>query len=80
MLPDNKLNMPHTTVHKILRKRLKFKSYKYQLLQHATAQDKEVRYAFYPDFILGLEGDELLIPKIVIKPHFIYREMLIDIT
>jgi hypothetical protein len=26
------LNMPHIKVHKILRKRLKFKSYKYQLL------------------------------------------------
>jgi hypothetical protein len=34
------LNMPHTTVHKILRKRLKFKSCKYQLLQHVTARDK----------------------------------------
>jgi hypothetical protein len=40
----------HTTVHKILRKRLKCKSHKYQLLQHVTAQDKEVRYKFCSNF------------------------------
>jgi hypothetical protein len=43
------LNIPYTTVHKILRKRLKFKSYKYQLLQHVSSQD-EVRYKFCSDF------------------------------
>jgi hypothetical protein len=73
--------MPHTTTHKILRKHLKFKSYKYQLLQHVSAKDKEVRYTFCSDVLLRLE-DEILHPKLssVMKPDSIYREMLINIT
>jgi hypothetical protein len=59
------LNMPHTTVHKILRKGLKFKSYKYQLLQHVTAEDKEVRYTFSSVFLSRIEGDELVTAKTV---------------
>jgi hypothetical protein len=38
--------MQQLTVHKILRTCLRFKNYKHQLLQHATAQDKEVHYTF----------------------------------
>jgi hypothetical protein len=57
--------MPHTTVHKILQKCLKFKSYKYQLLQHATAQDKEVCHTFCYDFLSRHEDDKLLAAKIV---------------
>jgi hypothetical protein len=52
-------------VHKILRKRWKFKRYKYELLQHVTAQDKEVRYSFFSDFLSRLEDDELFTGKIV---------------
>jgi hypothetical protein len=63
--------MPHTTLHRILRKRLKFQSYKYQLLQYVTAQNKQVRYT---DFLLRLEDDEIF--TAVVKPRSIYREML----
>lgn len=47
------LNMPHTTIHKILHKPLKFKQYKYQLLQNVTAQDKEVRLTLRTSIFLG---------------------------
>jgi hypothetical protein len=55
------LNMPHTTMHKNLRKHLKFKSYKYELLQHVTTWDKDVR----SDFLSRLQDDELFTAKIV---------------
>jgi hypothetical protein len=45
------LNMPHTTLHTNMRKGMKFERYKYQLLQHATAKGKEVRFTF---MFLGL--------------------------
>jgi hypothetical protein len=75
------LNMPHTTVHKILWKRLKFKRYKYQLLQHVIAQDKEVRYTSCSDF-QDLKMMNFLSTTLssVMKPHPVYQEMLIDIT
>jgi hypothetical protein len=59
------LNMPHTTVHTILRKHLKFKICKYQLLQHVTAQNKQVRYIPYSELLWRLEGDEIFTAKIV---------------
>lgn len=37
------LNMPRTTLHNILQKHWKYKSYSYQLLQHWTVQEREVR-------------------------------------
>jgi hypothetical protein len=76
------LNMPHTTVHKIMRKRLKFKSHKYQLLQHVTAWGKKkIRFTFRFDFLSRLDLT-FLQPKLsfMMKPHYIYRKMLIDIT
>jgi hypothetical protein len=51
-------------MHNILRKYLKFKSYGYQLFQYVSAQDKNVRYTFYRDFLSRLE-DELSRVKIV---------------
>jgi hypothetical protein len=52
----------------------------HQLLQHATAQDKDVRYTFCSDLISRLEDDVLYTANIfsVMKPHSIYREMLIN--
>jgi hypothetical protein len=44
------LNILHTKVHKILRKRLKFKSYKYQLLQHVIAKAKKFAMHFALSF------------------------------
>jgi hypothetical protein len=43
---------------------LKFRSYGYQLFQHVTAQDKNVRYTFHCDFLSRLEA-ELSTVKIV---------------
>jgi hypothetical protein len=57
------LNMPHTTMQKILQKCLKFKSYKYQLLQNVTAQDKEVHYTFCCDYFQELKMN-FLQPKL----------------
>jgi hypothetical protein len=59
--------MPHTTVHRILWKRLKFNSYKYQRLQHVNAQDKVVHYTFCSDFLSRLEDDEHFTAKIVLS-------------
>jgi hypothetical protein len=42
-----------------------FKSYKYQLLQHVTAQDKEVHYTLSPEFLSRLEDDKLFTAKTV---------------
>jgi hypothetical protein len=56
---------PHTKVHKILQKCLKFISYKYQLLQHVTVQNKEFRYTFCSDLLSRLE-DEYFTAKIVL--------------
>jgi hypothetical protein len=67
------LNMPHTTMHKILRKSLKFKSYKYQLLQHVTAQDKEVRYTFFSEFLSRPEDDEIFTAKIIFSDEATYN-------
>jgi hypothetical protein len=57
--------MPHTTVHETLQEHLKFKSYKYQLLQYVAAKDKEVQYIFCCDFLSRLAYDEILTAKIV---------------
>jgi hypothetical protein len=57
--------MPQATAHIILRKLLKFKTDMCQLLQHVTAQDKEVRYTFSSDFLSRLEDDELFTAKII---------------
>jgi hypothetical protein len=67
--------MPHTTVHKILQECLKLESYKYQLLQHVTAQDKEVRSTFCSDFLSRLKDDELLTAKIVFSDEAIFNLM-----
>jgi hypothetical protein len=40
------LKMPYTTVHKVVRKCLEFRSDRYQLLSYATAKGKEVSYSF----------------------------------
>jgi hypothetical protein len=66
-------NMPHTTVHTHLRKRLKFERYEYQLLQHVTAEDKEVRYTFCSDFLSRLEDDEPFIAKIFFTDEATFR-------
>jgi hypothetical protein len=55
--------MPHTTEHRILWTCLTFKN-KYQLLQHATAQDKEVCYIFFSDFLPRIDENELFTAKI----------------
>jgi hypothetical protein len=57
------LNKPHTTVQEILQKLLKFKRYKYQLLQHVTAKDKEVCYIFALTFFQDLKITELFTAK-----------------
>jgi hypothetical protein len=54
-------NSPHTTAQKILRKRLKPKCCKYQLLRHVTALDYETCYIFCSDLLLRL--DELFTAK-----------------
>jgi hypothetical protein len=58
------LNMQNATVQTNLRKRLKFKRYKSQLLQLVTAQDKKVRYTFCSDFLSRLEDDKPFTAKI----------------
>jgi hypothetical protein len=49
--------MPHTTVHKILQKRLKFKSYKFHLLQPRSSLD-------ILHWLSRFEDDELFTAKI----------------
>jgi hypothetical protein len=71
------LNMPHITVLKILRERLKLKV----LVPTVTAQD-EFRYTFCSDFLSRLEDDENFTAKIVFSDEATLRlwETLIDIA
>jgi hypothetical protein len=51
---------------------LEFKGYKYQLLQHVTAQIKEVHYKFCSDFLSRLE-DEIFTAKIVFSDEATFQ-------
>jgi hypothetical protein len=59
--------MPQLTVKKILWTCQRFKNYKHQLLQHVTAQDKEVHYIFCCNILSKLEDDKLSTAKISMK-------------
>jgi hypothetical protein len=74
------LNTPHGTLREVLQERLRFKSQKYQLLRHLTVQ--EIPYTLSSDFLPRLEDAEVFTAKFfaVMKPHSIYREILIDVT
>jgi len=56
--------MPESTVYKILWTHLRFKSNKYQLLQHITAQNKGICYKYCSSFVSEIE-DQLLTAKTV---------------
>jgi hypothetical protein len=65
--------MPHTTLHKILRKLWKCKSYKYQVLQHVATHDKDVRYTFFCDLLSSLADDEISTVKTVFSAEATLR-------
>jgi hypothetical protein len=46
-------------------------SYRYRLLQHIAAQDKEVHYTFFCDFLSRLEDDEIFTDKIAFNDEAI---------
>jgi hypothetical protein len=74
------LNTPHTTAHKILRTIMKVKIYRYQLLQHVTAQDKFAKHfdlTFSQDVRRRTFYSQLYS---MMKPHSMYQEIIIDIT
>jgi hypothetical protein len=58
------LNMPQTTVHKILLKHFKFWSCKHQLLQHVNVQGRYIQCTFCSDLLASL-GHEAFTAKIV---------------
>ena len=58
------LNMPKTTVHDVLRKRLKLHPYKVQLLQAVLPTDKPRRADFTNDMLNRIEHDNQFLQKI----------------
>jgi hypothetical protein len=72
--------MSQTTERRALRKRLKFKSYRYQLLQYVTAQNKEILHTSCCVVLFDFKMNYLQ-PQMfpVMKSHSIYWETLIDI-
>lgn len=55
---SRELDIPHATVWKILRKRLRQKAYRIQLLQHLRPNDLVIRNEFCYRFQAALEDDE----------------------
>lgn len=52
-------------MHNILQKRVRFESYRYQLLHHVPERDKDIRYNLCCDFLSGIDDDKLFLPRVV---------------
>ena len=62
---SRELKFPHSTLSKILRKRLRLHPYKLQLAQKLHTEDKETRHAFCGNLQALMENDDDVLAKII---------------
>ena len=62
---SQRLQMPQQTVWKVLRKRLKMKPYKLQLLQHLKRTDKTKRATFCMDMQENIDNEDGFLEKVI---------------
>lgn len=62
---SREIKIPRTTIHKVLRKRLRFTPYKLQLVQKLYPQDRDTRFNFCHDLQESIENDPDLLSKII---------------
>ena len=70
---SRELQVPQSTVSKILRKHLKFFLYKLQLVQKLHPEDNEKRFEFCCNLLVLMENDPDLLSKIIFSDEALFH-------
>ena len=69
------LELPPTTVHKVLHKRLRLHAYKVQMLQRLQPNDKPKRKEFADNMLLRISEDEEFLKRICFNDEATFHSM-----